>query len=482
MVELNKTVGADMDADAPAGSINLRSKTAFQRKGRQISWQFYASANSEKLTLKRMGGPSDSKHHQIHPSGNIEILDTFLDGRLGMVASFDWTHVIHERHHLRHTINTTPTAINPDPLVLTQISYADGPKSNRNLRGNLRFGYKENDRLSLALSGQARRADTRIYDRSFTLVSARNDIARGSDSRFQIVNGTTNATRMTMGAVRSKLAGRENLAPKKVILHATHSHTGPVLVPGYGFPGVPLKVADTPQLLEWTADKIAEAVVRAWNARAPGGVAFGLGHAEVGRNRRSVDKSGRSTMYGDLSRPEFSHIEGFEDHDLNLIATYDLKGALTGLIMNIACPAQVTESLYSLSADFWHDTRVELRRRLGSKLFVAAQCSTAGDIAPHFDYKSTYNNQPAVRMLKLKQRTVRQEIAHRLANATEEVLPLISGTIERDPVLKHHIETRALPLNRLTESDVAPVRRIRSSCSSITVYASKPGVRLCRPS
>lgn len=161
MIELNKTVAADMDADAPAGSINLRSKTAFQRKGRQISWQLYASANSEKLALKRMGGPSDSKHHQIHPSGNIEILDTFLDGRLGVVASFDWTHVIHERHHLRHTINTAPTAINPDPLVLTQISYTDGPKSNRNIRGNLRFDYKVNDRLSLALSGQARRADTR---------------------------------------------------------------------------------------------------------------------------------------------------------------------------------------------------------------------------------------------------------------------------------------------------------------------------------
>jgi iron complex outermembrane recepter protein len=199
MVELNKTVSADMDADAPAGSINLRSKTAFQRKGRQVSWQLYASANSEKLTLKRIGGPSDAKHHQIHPSGNIEILDTFLNGRLGVVASVDWTHVIHERHHLRHTTNTAPTNVNPDPLVFTQISYADGPKSNRNLRGNLRFDYKVNDRLTLALSGQIRRADTRIYDRTFTLVTTRNDIAPGSNENFQIVNGTTNATRLTMG-------------------------------------------------------------------------------------------------------------------------------------------------------------------------------------------------------------------------------------------------------------------------------------------
>lgn len=260
-------------------------------------------------------------------------------------------------------------------------------------------------------------------------------------------------------AVRQRLTGQAGLDPKKIILHATHSHTGPELRVANKFDDLPLNAMPPGELLAFTADGIAGAVRRAWNSRAPGGISFGLGHAVVGRNRRSVDKAGKSTMYADVARPNFSHIEGFEDHDVNLLATYDLQGGLTGLVVNLACPAQVTESLYKLSADFWHETRVELRRRLGSKLFVAAQCSTAGDIAPHFDYKSSYNGKPALRMLKLKQRTMRQEIAHRLANATEEILPLIAQTIEKDPVLKHRVETLQLPLNQLEESHVADARK-----------------------
>ncbi|MDP3070003.1 MAG: hypothetical protein Q8N18_06915 [Opitutaceae bacterium] len=260
-------------------------------------------------------------------------------------------------------------------------------------------------------------------------------------------------------AVRARLDGQKGLEPKKVILHATHSHTGPDLGGWHAKVDLPWSVMTQADLLTFTADRVAEAVIRAWTARAPGGVSFGLGHAVVGRNRRWVDQNGKSTMYGDISKPNFSHIEGFEDHNVNLLATYDLQGALTGVILNIACPAQVTESLFSLSADFWHDTRLELRRRLGLKLFVGAQCSTAGDIAPHFYREQSYDQKAAVRMLKIKQRTVRQEIAHRLANATEEVLPFLAQAIERNPILKHRVETLALPLNRLTERDVADARK-----------------------
>lgn len=199
MVELNKTASADMDADAPAGSVNMVSKNAFQRRGRQISWQVYLAGNSEKMTLKRIGGPSDAKHHQMNPSANIEYMDTLLNGRLGVVIGLESAQVIHERHHLRLTYNTAPTTVNPDPIVLTQIQYADGPKSNKNLRANVALDYKLSNRATLSLRGQIRRGDTRIYDRNFTLITARNNIAPGSNANFQIANSSGTATRMTMG-------------------------------------------------------------------------------------------------------------------------------------------------------------------------------------------------------------------------------------------------------------------------------------------
>jgi hypothetical protein len=240
-------------------------------------------------------------------------------------------------------------------------------------------------------------------------------------------------------AVRGKLRGAVGLDPRKVILHATHSHTAPLYDGGRIVPGLELRTMETAALVAFTSDLIAQAVTRAWAERKPGGIAYGMSQAVVGRNRRSVDRSGKSTMYGDVARADFSHIEGFEDHDGSFLATYDPEGALTGLVVNVACPAQADESLFSLTADFWHDTRLELRRRHGAKLFVAAQCSTAGDIAPHFVRNSSYD--------------------HRVANAADAVLPVIKGTVERSPKLLHRVETLALPMNKLTEADIADARK-----------------------
>ncbi|MBL9212489.1 MAG: hypothetical protein JNL92_18660 [Opitutaceae bacterium] len=260
-------------------------------------------------------------------------------------------------------------------------------------------------------------------------------------------------------AVRARLRSAGGLDPRKVILHATHSHTAPLYDAGRIVPGLDLRVMETGALVTLTADRIAQAVTRAWTERTPGGIAYGLGQAVVGRNRRSVDRRGKSTMYGDVARPDFSHIEGFEDHDVNFLATYDPQGALTGLVVNLACPAQADESLFQLTADFWHDTRVELRRRHGARLFVAAQCSTAGDIAPHFVRNSSYDHRASKRMLELKQRSVRAEIAQRIARAADDVLPVIKSTVDRSPRLRHRVETLALPMNHLTEADVADARQ-----------------------
>ena len=49
--------------------------------------------------------------------------------------------------------------------------------------------------------------------------------------------------------------------------------------------------------------------------------------------------------------------------------------------MNVACPSQVGAGS-RISADFWHETRNELRSRLGEGLFVLPQCSAAGDQSP----------------------------------------------------------------------------------------------------
>jgi len=263
-------------------------------------------------------------------------------------------------------------------------------------------------------------------------------------------------------SVRERVAtDTPGLDPDGVILNATHTHTAPDArqetdhlelggcIPSSGM-FTELATMEPADYVPFAAQRIAEAVGAAWRTRRPSTVGYGLGQAVVGHNRRSSYYSGHSQMYGDTSTADFSHIEGYEDHSVNVLATWDAAGELTGVVVNVACPSQVTETLFQLSADYWHDTRAELRRRLGDGLFVLPQCSVAGDQSPHI----LVGKAAEERMLRLAGRTERQEIAVRIADAVTAVLPLITNERSANPVLLHRGETVELSRRKLSEADV----------------------------
>jgi hypothetical protein len=250
-----------------------------------------------------------------------------------------------------------------------------------------------------------------------------------------------------------------DLDAAKVFFSATHTHTAPsyggrtlardaAVAKGFGweFPaewadwGIELNAMPSGEYFEFAAERIARAVEQAWNARQPGGVGFGLGHAVVGHNRLTAYDTGRSQMYGTTDRPDFSHIEGYEDHAVNLLVTWDTDQRLTGVVINVACPSQVSESMYQVSADFWHDTREELRRRLGDQLFVLPQTAAAGDQSPHLIGRRNNRENAEQRMERITGRNRRQQIAVRIADAVTSVLHDWEGRIEWNPVLAHRAE------------------------------------------
>ena len=267
-------------------------------------------------------------------------------------------------------------------------------------------------------------------------------------------------------AVRERL--RESLPgldSRNVFLNATHTHTGPdtrlaaseqarILPDCPGLSEEDLGVMGRSEYLSFAAAQIADAVTEAWRTRAPGGIGFGVGHAVVGLNRRMSYFNGETRMYGKTDDPEFSHVEGGEDHAVNVLCTWDAKRNLTGLAVNVACPAQVTEELYEISADYWHETRVELRRRLGDHLFVLPQCSAAGDQSPHV----LVGEAAEERMWKLAGRTQRQDIGVRIADAVTAILPFLEKDIDWTPAFAHRVDAVELPVRRLSEEDVSEAR------------------------
>ena len=259
--------------------------------------------------------------------------------------------------------------------------------------------------------------------------------------------------------------------PNSVVLNATHTHnsaetyTDPDLgrklgrlgleIPeAWSAWGINLGVMSPSEYTEFAAARIAEAVGQAWKGRKRGGVSYGLGHAVVGHNRLTAYADGRSQMYGSTERPDFSHVEGYEDHSVGLLYTWDAEAELTGVVVNIACPSQVGAGS-RVSADFWHETRNELRGRLGERLFVLPQCSAAGDQSPSV----LVDTKAEARMQQLTGRSPREMIAVRIADAVLSVLPVVEKTIDFDPVFARRVEQVPIMRRRLTEADIKPVEQ-----------------------
>ncbi len=278
----------------------------------------------------------------------------------------------------------------------------------------------------------------------------------GTDHAVMVSCDLVSISNALRDSVRERCQHIEGLNPAKIIFNATHTHTGPEVRPNdmggttAQGSGVELPIMNVTTLVAFMADKIAEALQAAWKERTPGTIAYGQGQAVVGRNRRWVTHQGSANMYGNTDTPDFSHIEGFEDHSVGVLATYGDDGTLTGLVVNVPCPSQVGEEGYELSADYWYETRCELRKRFGASLFVLGQCSAAGDQSPHL----LFDKRAELRMLALKGRTVKQEIACRLTDAVGEILPAIETTKKGSLKFRHQTETLELPLAKLTSADV----------------------------
>jgi len=244
-----------------------------------------------------------------------------------------------------------------------------------------------------------------------------------------------------------------DLDVRKLFLNATHTHDAPEVQEGFYPPQGP-EVMTGSEYAEFFAARVADAVVQAWEGRRPAGVSRAFGHAVVGHNRRAVYLGGMARMYGKTAVDDFSHIEGYQDHSVDMLFTWDSDGALTGIVVNLACPSQVEENLFEVSADFWHEVRIELRRRYGEGLFVLPQCAPAGDQSPHF---LIYGREEA-EMRERRGVTEREEIARRIARAVDDVLDLARGAVEEDGPVCHVVKTVGLPVRLVTDDEAAQAR------------------------
>jgi len=215
-----------------------------------------------------------------------------------------------------------------------------------------------------------------------------------------------------LNVIRERL--KENtvgLDPMKVVVSATHPHTAP----GYTGRGInrtsqgkqggfrklieselpadkkyieSANVTENPdimsddELLEEISSKIVKAILDAWASRKAGSYSNAFGRAAVGMCRRVSYSDGSAQMWGDTNRAVFTQLEGGNDSGIELLYVFGEDGTLTGVVANLACPAQCVQHRLFVSPDFWGEVKLLLRQHFGQQLFLLPLCSAAGDQCP----------------------------------------------------------------------------------------------------
>lgn len=309
----------------------------------------------------------------------------------------------------------------------------------------------------VALDGQmglrvSRKVDTPITANVVALESREDN--RSLDAAVMVSCDLASISDLLLDKVRRATQKRlPELDLKKLFLNATHTHTAPVTRPGvYTIPdtGV-MKVED---YCEFAAERIGEAIEKAWKGRTPGSFTWGLGHAAVGENRRALYADGRAVMYGRTDRPDFRGLEGHEDHDVGTLFFWNGSGKLVAIAVDVSCPSQEVEGLSSLNADFWHPVRESLRSRYGQDVCVLGWTGAAGDQSPHLMYRKSAEE----RMRALRKLTRSEELARRIVAAVDDTFEVVKNDRHAGAALIHKVETLQLPIRLVTDAEYAEVK------------------------
>lgn len=294
-----------------------------------------------------------------------------------------------------------------------------------------------------------------------------------------------------LSAVRQRLGGTtDGLDASKVVVNATHTHTSLT----YQHAGVQRSLAvlqrylpadkqyvehakpsadvmDPEAAYDFLVERIAAVIRAAWLARKPAYLANAFGRAAVGMNRRAVYSDGSAAMWGDTNQAVFEHLEGGNDSGIELLYVFDAERTLTGVVANIACPAQCVQHRLFVSSDFWGDVKLNLRKRFGEGLKVVGLCGAAGDQCPvdlirwvepesPLDDPNIAREHPVRRKADPSMFDIagKRKVGQRIANEIISVYDEAAREMSETDVLIHQALTLHVPVRRVTIAECNAAR------------------------
>jgi len=255
--------------------------------------------------------------------------------------------------------------------------------------------------------------------------------------------------------IQKKVAEQDTtIDVKKIIVNATHTHTAPTVYHAAPLPKSDA-IMDYPEVIDFTATRVADAILSAWKNRKPGKMSYGLDFAVVGFSRRAVYADGHTEMYGNPNRSDFRGYENMEDHDVGTLFFWDENDKLLSIIVNVGCPSQEVEGDLKINADFWHPVREKLYSRFGKDVVVLGWCSAAGDNSPHVQYRRA----AIARMNSLRKLNNMEEIARKLDRAVADTYEAVQNVKVSDVPLVHRVEKVSLSMRKVPQKDYEAAKK-----------------------
>jgi hypothetical protein len=335
-------------------------------------------------------------------------------------------------------------------------------------------------------------------------------ISSGDDQAIFLSADMAGISDKIIDTVRKAVHGFGGIQGDKISFSATHSHNSSFLpninedmLSKFAAPGslpeldIPPDLLDGNEALKFICSRFVMVIKDAWDARQEGAVSFASDYAAIGFNRRPQFHLGKglveSKMYGVCSRNNFLRFEGTVDHTIDMLYTWDRKGRLTGVLVDVPCPSQVMELHHFISADYWGYTRSAIRKKLGN-VFVLSICGAAGDQTPldliriskdNEEELEAWNAQAGEVFRNLDMSQECEEIAARIADAVVRGMEKGQKNIESRPIFKHILRDIILPIRQVSEENyleaAAMVKEICGEFSASRRMMGKDLVRLFEP-
>ena len=191
-IEISRTLSADMDANSPAGSINMKTRRAFDRKGRRVDWQFSLAFNTPDAAKPgKVYGWDDNLRYQWRPNYQLDYSDVFLNQRLGVRLSLSQSSTRSEQQYVTNNYNRTPTAADPRPMVLYNVQFTDGPRLSSRANATATADFKASSRLVLSLTTMFNAFENNAHTKTLSFTAAANGVAAATGRQNVLGDGLT---------------------------------------------------------------------------------------------------------------------------------------------------------------------------------------------------------------------------------------------------------------------------------------------------